>query len=215
MKIQYIIFSLYILLNCCVYAQSTNIRTPFPSYLHELNADELQLLDQGFNYARSRGALRYYANLHSRHFGGAHNDPFEFFPFHGKMVDDMNVVLQEYDERLKIPVWDVVRQPVYPEEFYIMTRNWPEITRVRQPNTPINRGLVSMMANVNYNTNYLSFISYCSFVHNEIHNNYGGTFGSPISPLDPMFWSFHAYWEEQYNIWIDINGASKSQSRIL
>lgn len=209
----YYFFVFFFFLNISVCQEL--IRQPFPKYLHELNSDEWQLLDDGFSYLRSIGFLREYANMHASHFGRAHDNPFEFFPFHGRMIRDLEEKLKEYDERLALPIWDLRVQTVYPSEFSIMTANWPEIRRIRPPDYPISRNLVAMVRNINYNMNYLGFISYCSFIHNDIHNNYGGTFGSPFSPLDPMFWSFHAFWEEQYTIWSEVNNIPKQQSSIL
>src|SRR5690606_36912748 len=117
---------LFLLNNIKCQEETEEIRTPFPKYIHELNSNEWQLLDDGFNHARSTGFLRRYANMHASHFRSAHDNPLEFFPFHGQMVRDLEKVLRDYDERLTLPIWDLKTQPVYPGHFYIMTRDWPE-----------------------------------------------------------------------------------------
>ena len=177
------IIILFILYNVCN-GQSNKI----PKYLHQLDQEDLDLLSEGFNYLRSRGVLNYYANIHEFHFRMAHNDPREFFPFHGQMIEQMDHLLSSYDSRLRLPTWDLRVQPVYPEQIYYITRGWPEIRRNRPPNSRLSPFAIMRLRSIPINAPYGPFISICSDIHNDVHNFYGGSFGSARSPIDPMFW---------------------------
>lgn len=194
--------------------EKDNIRSPFPKYLHECNEDEYRLLAEGFNHARETGFLSRAARYHTFHFNGAHNNPYFFFPFHGEFISQMNDFLKEYDSRLSLPIWDLRTQPVYPSYFYALTRNWREVIRPLPPNSRIRYQAYQNVQAIPYHASYIDFINYCSWIHNVVHDDYGGTFGSPASPLDPLFWSFHAFWDDVYQQYLDMRGLSRHSSEI-
>lgn len=199
LKLLVILISLFYISNC-------QIRNPIPKQLHECNIDELSLINDLFQEVRREGVLRYYSMGHARHFSGAHNNPYNFFTFHGQMIRDLEEIFRRKDPRVQeIPVWNMTVVPAVPNYFYAITSGWNEIRRIRPPNVLIPQPLVRALRNIRYNVPYLQLINYCTNIHNDIHNWYGGTFGSPASPADPMFWFFHKYWDEIYIQWTRVN----------
>ena len=183
-----------------------------PKYLHECTQDDLDLLREGYMFLRGKGIMDYYANIHAMHFGMAHDDPREFFPFHGQMISQMNSLLGEYDSRLRIPIWDITYEREYPREIYYVTRGWPEIRRTMPPGSPLRANEGYRASNLPYHFSLVPFSNACADIHNDVHNYYGGTFGSPWSPADPMFWSFHAFWDDVYDLYLTEKGLSRGRS---
>lgn len=182
------------------------IRDPIPRQLHECNVEEIALLKDIFNELRAERFLEYYASIHARHFAQAHNDPRHFFSFHGHMIKDLETRIRQKDNRIEeLPIWNVTATPVVPAYFTYLTFEWREVTRRQINNVPIPPPVINSLYRLNYRTPLLNFVAQCSQSHDATHNWYGGTFGSPWSPLDPMFWFFHKYFDELYTRWAIIN----------
>lgn len=196
----------FVLLGLFIYQVYSEIRDPIPKQLHECNVEEIALLKDIFNELRREGFLDYYARVHVRHFSQAHNDPMHFFPFHGHMVRHLEERMRVKDARIQeLPVWNITETPVVPAYFTYLTSDWGEIRRRQVNNVPIPANIVSNLYRLNYRTNLFNFVAQCTPAHDMTHNWYGGTFGSPWSPLDPMFWFFHKYFDTLYVNWALVN----------
>jgi len=196
----------YLILFVVITFVNCQIRNPIPSQLHECSVDELSLLKDVFEEIRSEGVLRYYGQGHARHFSMAHNDPYHFFTFHGQMIRDIERLIRKKDSRIReIPVWNMTVIPLVPTYFTALTSDWSEIIRPRPPNIRLPAMMANGLRNIRYDISYIRLINYCSAIHNDVHNWYGGTFGSPFSPFDPMFWFFHKFWDEVYIQWTQFN----------
>lgn len=201
--------SFYLKLFICVFLfclADCAIRDPIPSQLHECNVEEISLLKDVFNELRSEGFLEHYARIHVHHFNSAHGDPMHFFSFHGHMLRDLELKMRMKDKRIEqLPAWNITATPIVPAYFTYLTLNWREIERPRGVNTPIPPQTIGSLYQLNYRTNFMDFVRQCSLSHDATHNWYRGTFGSPWSPRDPMFWFFHKYFDNLYVNWATIH----------
>lgn len=80
------------------------------------------------------------------------------------------------------------------------------------PGTPLRFNAGRRAASLPFGAPFIEFTNICADIHNDIHNYYGGTFGSPWSPVDPLFWVFHAFWDDVYKEYMSIHNMRRTRT---